>query len=193
MPRRGSAREAVVEAALRLFSRDSYSKVSVEEVASEAGVSKGAVFHYFKSKLELAEEALKLLLARLVTKPFWRIVNSEVSIEEKVRALLDLSLEVSSKYNARRLSFLIEVFRELERAGRETFIRSVYRSALDDLARVLEEAGVPNARARAFLLLAILDGLGVQISILGDELSPDLLGKVKEEVAEVILCGRAGG
>jgi len=118
MPKRGSAREAVVEAALRLFSRDSYSRVSVEEVASEAGVSKGAVFHYFKSKLELAEEALKLLLARLVTTPFRRIVNSEASVEEKVRALLDLSLEVSSKYNARRLSFLIEVFRELERAGR---------------------------------------------------------------------------
>jgi len=52
-------REAAVQAALRIIARDGISRLTLDAIARETGVSKGAVTHQFKSK----HEVLKALLA----------------------------------------------------------------------------------------------------------------------------------
>lgn len=42
-----------MEAAIRLFSNNGYNKASVDDICAEAGISKGAFYHHFKSKQEL--------------------------------------------------------------------------------------------------------------------------------------------
>ncbi len=108
-----STRERIIEAAARLFSRKPYSKVSVEEVAREAGVSKGAVFHYFKSKLELAEQALASFLERLVAAPLRAILASRAPFEEKVGRMLSLAIGVTLRSDVKALLFLTSVYEEL--------------------------------------------------------------------------------
>lgn len=44
---------ALIAAGLRLFGRDGYSATSVEAVAAEAGVTKGAAYHHFDGKTGL--------------------------------------------------------------------------------------------------------------------------------------------
>lgn len=44
---------ALIAAGLRLFGRDGYATTSVESVASEAGVTKGAAYHHFEGKIGL--------------------------------------------------------------------------------------------------------------------------------------------
>lgn len=51
-------RAAAVEAALRIIARDGYSRLTLDAIARETGVSKGAITHQFKSK----HEVLKALL-----------------------------------------------------------------------------------------------------------------------------------
>lgn len=46
-------RAALVEAAYRLFERGGFSSVSLDEIAEEAGYSKGAVYSNFRSKEDL--------------------------------------------------------------------------------------------------------------------------------------------
>lgn len=41
---------AVLNAAFSCFGRDGYKKTAMSEIASEAGVSKAALFHYFGTK-----------------------------------------------------------------------------------------------------------------------------------------------
>lgn len=43
-------REQLLELGLRLFSGRSYDEVSIDEIAAEANVSKGLLYHYFGSK-----------------------------------------------------------------------------------------------------------------------------------------------
>lgn len=43
----------ILSGALKVFSASSYSKTSTIEIAREAGISKGLIFHYFKNKKEL--------------------------------------------------------------------------------------------------------------------------------------------
>ncbi len=43
----------IMDAAAKLFSRQGYNKASVDDICEEAGISKGAFYHHFKSKQEL--------------------------------------------------------------------------------------------------------------------------------------------
>ena len=47
-------RRRIQETALDLFDREGFENVSVEEIAQAAGCSVGNIYHYFKSKDELA-------------------------------------------------------------------------------------------------------------------------------------------
>ena len=42
-----------MESAIKLFSNRGYNKASVDDICEEAGISKGAFYHHFKSKQEL--------------------------------------------------------------------------------------------------------------------------------------------
>jgi AcrR family transcriptional regulator len=46
-------RTKIMEAAIKLFSNSGYNKASVNDICAEAGISKGAFYHHFKSKQEL--------------------------------------------------------------------------------------------------------------------------------------------
>jgi len=47
------ARKALIEAATELFIERDFDQVSTEDVIGRAGVSRGAMYHHFQSKLEL--------------------------------------------------------------------------------------------------------------------------------------------
>ena len=46
-------RTKIIDAAIKLFSNNGYNKASVDDICTEAGISKGAFYHHFKSKQEL--------------------------------------------------------------------------------------------------------------------------------------------
>jgi AcrR family transcriptional regulator len=46
-------RTRILESAAKLFSNNGYNKASVDDICEEAGISKGAFYHHFKSKQEL--------------------------------------------------------------------------------------------------------------------------------------------
>jgi AcrR family transcriptional regulator len=52
-------REQIVEAAARAFARGGVKGSTVEQIASEAGISPAAIYWYFSSKEELAAEVLR--------------------------------------------------------------------------------------------------------------------------------------
>jgi TetR/AcrR family fatty acid metabolism transcriptional regulator len=59
-------RRAILEAAIRVFARQGYHATRVSDIADEAGVAYGLVYHYFRSKeavmTELFTERWSLLL-----------------------------------------------------------------------------------------------------------------------------------
>src|SRR3954468_4188080 len=57
--RRDRSRNALLESAARAFSRHGYAKVRLEEVARDAGYTRGALYHQFRDKEDLARAALE--------------------------------------------------------------------------------------------------------------------------------------
>jgi len=64
------ARDKLLGAALKLVREEGYDSTSVDELCQEAGVTKGAFFHHFASKEQLAVEATK----------FWTKVTSQAFV-----------------------------------------------------------------------------------------------------------------
>lgn len=58
-PAKTTAKEKIIKAARVLLLDKGYGAVSVEEIVSAAGVSKGSFYHFFKSKEDLGLAALK--------------------------------------------------------------------------------------------------------------------------------------
>jgi AcrR family transcriptional regulator len=53
------AREKIMDHALKMFSRRGYYHTRMTDIAGEMGVSKGAIYEYFKSKEQLFIEAMR--------------------------------------------------------------------------------------------------------------------------------------
>jgi len=58
------SRDRLLDAALRVIRTKGYSATSVDDICREAGLSKGAFFHHFKSKEDLAVAAAAYFAAR---------------------------------------------------------------------------------------------------------------------------------
>jgi TetR/AcrR family transcriptional repressor of nem operon len=57
-PRKRDARSRLLDAARDAFRRDGYAATSVDDLCRAAGVTKGAFFHHFRSKEDLAHAAV---------------------------------------------------------------------------------------------------------------------------------------
>lgn len=65
LPRGQQTRERILTVALREFASRGYASVTIEEVAEAAGVTKGAVYHWFADKDDLGRELQHELNERL--------------------------------------------------------------------------------------------------------------------------------
>lgn len=85
-------RAQLVELGIEAFSRRPYDEVSVDDVAAQAGISKGLLYHYFATKRDFYVETVREVAARL-------LVSTEpdpaqpplMQLEAGLRAYLDFA------------------------------------------------------------------------------------------------------
>jgi AcrR family transcriptional regulator len=77
--------ERLIARAVRLFAEQGYEGTSVQEIVAAAGVTKGAMYHYFASKDDLLFEVYNRLLG-LQTEHLNAIADGPGTAEHRVRA-----------------------------------------------------------------------------------------------------------
>lgn len=98
------AREAVVEAARDLFVERDYDRVSIEQILERSGVSRGALYHHFPTKLDLFVAVYRASEIRVIEK----IASQASDSASPFEALVD---------SARAYLRLCETDEELRRIG----------------------------------------------------------------------------
>ncbi len=74
-------RAQLLELGLRLFSERAYDEVSIDDIAREAGVSKGLLYHYFGGKRDFYVACVQAAAAQLVAR-----TEPDLSLPEAERA-----------------------------------------------------------------------------------------------------------
>jgi AcrR family transcriptional regulator len=164
---RREARGELLTAALRVFARRGYREAGVDEIASEAGYSKGALYWHFSGK----EELLQALLEERVDLP----TREMVALLESAPPERDMSLEAAGEF-ARQLAEQREAL-VLDReywslairdpelrtryVERQAQLRGAYAAALEARGRHLgTPPGLPMpANDVARIIMAIVGGL----------------------------------
>lgn len=78
-------RSALIDAALAVFSRVGFAAAKMDDVADEAGVSKGTVYLYFESKEKLFEGMVKTKMEPMLTHADEVLAHSTQSATERLR------------------------------------------------------------------------------------------------------------
>ncbi|MEA2201446.1 MAG: hypothetical protein QOI89_2042 [Solirubrobacteraceae bacterium] len=178
------ARDELLTAALRVFARRGFGQAGVDEIAAEAGYSKGALYWHFSGK----EELLLALLQERVDTP----MRDRVALLESAPPERDMSVEASREFarqlGGQREAVLLEreywslAIRDPElRAGyaeRQTELRGALASALEARARHLGASGLTmQAEDVARIVMSIIGGLAVDELIEPGSVRPELLGE----------------
>ncbi|QDY76028.1 TetR/AcrR family transcriptional regulator [Streptomyces qinzhouensis] len=75
----------LLSAATRLFAEHGYGKTSVQEIVEAAGVTKGALYHYFGSKEDLLQEVYGRML-RLQQERLDAFAGADAPVDVRLRA-----------------------------------------------------------------------------------------------------------
>lgn len=80
--------QEITQAALEAFAEKGYAATRVEEVAKRAGVSKGLMYLYFKTKEELFKAVVKSVVIRRIDRLIDNIASTDLSSEDFIRGPL---------------------------------------------------------------------------------------------------------
>lgn len=162
---RGAKREHILEAAIRVFARRGYHGARVSDIAAEAGIAYGLVYHYFKNK----EEILRTIFEERWN-AFLHVVEKVAEGPEpavrKLHALAGLVLYA----NRRRPDWVKVLVFEIQRSSRFSEpeqIRAVGRlfQSVAGVVRAGQEAGELRADIDAELAtLAFIGALETMIT-----------------------------
>ena len=176
------ARDELLAAALRVFARLGYRQAGVDEIAAEAGYSKGALYWHFSSK----EELLLALLEEHIDAP----MREMVALLESAPPDRDMAAEAGRAFarqlSSQREAVLLEreywslAIRDPELrtiyAERQTELRDALSGALEARARHLGTPDLPMpAKDVARIVMSIIGGLSIDELIEPGSVRPELL------------------
>jgi AcrR family transcriptional regulator len=105
--RSAATRDALIAAARKLWGLRGYAEVGTPEIATAAGVTRGAMYHQFADKAALFSEVVEVveqdLMARMVN---FVASSGGTTPADAIRAAVDAWLEVSSDPEVRQLILL---------------------------------------------------------------------------------------
>lgn len=143
--------ERLVNAALRLFAEKGFEGTSVQDVVAEAGVTKGAMYHYFGSKEDLLHEIYARVL-RMQMERLERVAEQDLPIAERVHAAAtDVVATTIENIESATIFFrsLHQLSDEQQRAVRRD--RRRYHELFRSMVVAGQEAGVFRADVSAEL------------------------------------------
>jgi TetR/AcrR family fatty acid metabolism transcriptional regulator len=139
-------RRQILDAAVRVFARRGFHTSRVGDIAEEAGVAHGLLYHYFSSKDEVLQTVFRENWSELLQR-FEQVDASDEPADEKLRGIVKILLRtwrndpdlvtvmVREVGRSAQLATQVEVigqgFAVIERVIREGQAEGVFRSGLD--------------------------------------------------------------
>ena len=154
----------IIAAAIQIISEKGVKKISLAEIAREAGLSKGTLYYYFPSKNDLIFDIADIHMEK-ITREIFALIDTrhgKVTLEELLTVLFKSLL--FSEQRGRLHLYLIR-----EAIGGNSVLQRRFRKTYYQWFSMMNEAcmktgiKVDDYNVKARLLVAVLDGLVIQV------------------------------
>ena len=150
-------REKILESARRLFNRNGYSGVSIEQIMSDAGLTHGGFYRHFSGKDELYAAAVRQFLCQ--KKPAAWQKRRELGAVTKPRAQRIVDAYFSREHFDDRDGCcpLLGTSSDVQRRGE--VVKAAYQEVVQQMVKVFEDnLACPQPHERALALVALCVG-----------------------------------
>jgi TetR/AcrR family fatty acid metabolism transcriptional regulator len=191
-------RRAILHAAVRVFAEKGYQGCRIADVAKQAGVAYGLVYHYFRNKEELLESVFAEQWTIFI-QAIQAIADGPGTAPEQLAAVCRFSIDVYRTAPAAVRVLLLEVARTPNslRVGstRQTFVAAL--GLVADIVRKGQDAGElrpdidPGIAAAAMLGALELTLTGMIVGAIGGQEanSEEAVERAKRSVVDLVLGG----
>lgn len=195
--REAERRKAILRAAVEVFSRQGYQGCRIADVAREAGVAYGLVYHYFRNKDELLESVFSSgwegFLGRVQVE-----LARDWHIEQRIRAVVQVAFEAFRRDPRGVRVLILEVGRSP--AGGAVNRGAAFTQVIALAAGIFSEAqqrGEVPAHLDPTLAASMLFGaieMGLTAFVLGllNQRDEGAVNRARDQVIETILNGLVG-
>jgi TetR/AcrR family transcriptional regulator, transcriptional repressor for nem operon len=128
-------KEKLVQVAIKLLIEKGYAATSVDSICEAAGVTKGAFFHYFKSKDAITEEAVRHYTSTMNANLGACCDQSLTDPLERIYNMLDAMIEVTARPEMK--GCLVGTLSQ-EIQGLDSRLREVCCESFDGMRKMLE-------------------------------------------------------
>lgn len=136
-------RQQIFDAALTVCAEKGYFNTRVDDIAAQAGLSKGSVYHHFSSKRDLFLDLMATMVEGFKLQML-EVFSSSDSAEQALRRIWQL-FTVALDAHPAMLRGMVEFFHMCTRdaVARETMV-AYYQSMVDVLAEILKKGQQTN-------------------------------------------------
>ena len=186
-------RRVILDAAIRVFARDGFHRCRVSDIAREANVAYGLVYHYFRSK----DEVLNTIFSErwsLLLETIGEVEKREAPVREKLYAIASFIID-SYQHNPDLMKVIIvEVTRAANTFGSHHLeeITQAYDGIAEIVGGAQEEGTLRNDISATFASLCFYGAIEQLLSAwIFDALgkSPDDFEQAKHMVVETVCSG----
>ena len=188
-------RRLILDAAIRVFAREGFHSCRVSDIAAEANVAYGLVYHYFRSK----DEVLDTLFSErwgLLLQAIEEAEKLELPVREKLYAVASFIIDSYQHDPDLMKVIIVEVTRAANTFGSRHLdeITRAYEGIASIVARGQEEGALRNDISATFASLCFYGAIEQLLSAwIFDALgkSPDDFEQAKHMVVETVCGGLA--
>ncbi|MCK5855989.1 MAG: TetR/AcrR family transcriptional regulator [Bacteroidales bacterium] len=149
----------IVKTAMELFAINGYDSTSISNIASAAGISKGLMYNYFSSKDELLK---KVMLSGMENFMLFLEVKDVDSIKkEEIVAFIDGNFNLLQENTEYYKLYFSLAFQPKVFALLSTEFMVIFEQLIEKLVLYYTQKGADKPYAKARLLLATFDGIGI--------------------------------
>ncbi len=195
--RESERRRTILRAAVDVFARKGYHGCRIADVAKEAGVAYGLVYHYFKNKDELLETVFEAGWHGFFSRAR-AVAEGEGSLEQKVHAITTVAFEAYRVDPKAVKVLIVEIARSPGgRVNRQTAFTDALQLCEQMLSRA-QAAGELRPEVDPKLAAALLFGnieMGFTALVMGmvDSRDPEKMERARRQIAGSFLHGVVAG
>jgi AcrR family transcriptional regulator len=164
--KRAASINKIYDASLELFAKQGFQSTSISQIAKKAGISKGLIYNYFDSKVDLLKE-LMANFSNLEENIMANVVDEDPRkfLENLLRVFF---LELRERSDLWKMIASLSLQQEMYE-----FIHDMALEKLNTyyvlLEQLLGKIGIKNPKGEAKLLAALFDGIGMHYIVIRGE------------------------